>query len=200
MKRIPAITLSDGARYFAASIPPREGAPFATAPRRTTLYGLRESRSGRIWCTTMTSLFEWDGRARFRHRDCLATRGKIAASWKTREAICGSARTSGIYVLAENGVDASVHRERRFAGRLGERCCCGLQGQDVGGAARRAGADHVAGRVTGAWRRSIPDKSGLAGSEALHWRKRRTEPCGSGTTGESAGWDWAAANRRFSRI
>ena len=82
--------------------PGGEGARFTTyAPERDPsqnyVADLSESRSGKILCATYKGLFEWDPASGF-HRQATAParrEWKSATSWRTREAICGSARRRG---------------------------------------------------------------------------------------------------------
>src|ERR1700687_5566601 len=98
------------ARGLSRINPGGKGALFAThAPEReatrTSVTALRESRNGKIWCSTRFTLFEWSAASGFRRRELpLVPGGQISEIVEDRRGDLWVRTTAGIFILGESGV------------------------------------------------------------------------------------------------
>jgi len=98
------------ARGLSRINPGGKGARFATdAPEREAtrnfVTALRESRSGKIWCATRYSLFDWNAASGFHRRELPLPPGEqITEIVEDRRGDLWIGTTGGIYVLGESGV------------------------------------------------------------------------------------------------
>ncbi len=179
--------------------PAGQGAWFATfAPEpedsKNSVADLVNARSGKVWCATRGSLFEWNAASGFRRRQVsLPPKVEINSIVESPDGDLWIGTAVGMFLLPRERDRADACRERRPARELGRRDVDRLQRPVVGCASRRAGTDQPGrdrrvGRGEGSDRKI---RSRRLGREGRAW-KRPTEPSGWARPWESAGSDWRA--------
>jgi ligand-binding sensor domain-containing protein/signal transduction histidine kinase len=178
--------------------PPGQGARFATyAPEPPTpqsaaqnsVTALHESRSGKIWCATPRSLFEWNATSGFRRRELpLPPRVIIASIVEDPGGELWIGTTGGIYRLGESGVVQTFHVKEGLPGYWVEMLLMDSQGRLW--AALRGGLALISRGATGSWgiEKIFTDKSGLVG-----WDVKALAEASDGTL-------WVGTTQGISRL
>jgi len=151
--------------------PAGQGARFATyAPEPPTaqnaaqnyVTALIESRSGKIWCATPRSLFEWNAASGFRRRPLsLPAAVEIASIVESLDGDLWIGTTGGIYLLGKSGVAQTFYVKEGLPGYWVEMLLMDSKGRLW--AALRGGLVLISRRTAGNWgiEKIFTDKSGL---------------------------------------
>jgi ligand-binding sensor domain-containing protein/signal transduction histidine kinase len=160
------------ARGLSRMNPGGKGALFAThAPEREAarnyVTALRESRNGKIWCATRSSLFEWNAASGFHRRELPLPPGEqITEIVEDRRGALWIGTTVGIYVLGERGVQQTLTQKDSLPGAWVNTLLLDSKGRMW--AAIRGGLALIKQRTDGGWsvERVYTKTSGLAGNGA----------------------------------
>jgi ligand-binding sensor domain-containing protein/signal transduction histidine kinase len=159
------------ARGLSRINPSGKGALFDTAkpeaePTLNYITALRESRSGKIWCATRRSLFEWNGRNFRRKQLPLPPGDQIGDLLEDPHGDLWVAASSGIYVLAESGVVQTFTQKDGLPGAWVEAMLLDSKGRMW--AATRGGLALITERPGAGWsiQKAYTKTSDLAGNGA----------------------------------
>ncbi|HEV2687992.1 MAG TPA: two-component regulator propeller domain-containing protein [Bryobacteraceae bacterium] len=159
------------ARGISRINPASQGARFATyapeqQPSQNNVAALQESRSGKIWCATRSSLFEWNRAGSFRRREfMLPPEAFIGNIVEDPRGDLWIGTISGIYRLGDNGVAQSFTVKDGLPGNWVEMLLLDSKGRLW--AALRGGLALITRQATGTWslEKTYSDKSGLVGTD-----------------------------------
>src|SRR5260370_20148442 len=156
------------ARGFSRINPSGKGALFATytpehEAAQNFVTALRQSRSGKIWCATRSSLYEWNG-VTFRRRQCRLPPGaQIGDIVEDSRGGLWIATTAGIYVLGESAAVQTFTQKDGLPGTWVNALLLDSKGRMWAGI--RGGLGLFKQRADGGWsvQRVYTTASGLAG-------------------------------------
>jgi ligand-binding sensor domain-containing protein/signal transduction histidine kinase len=177
-RMVSTLVETHGGDYFVGTArgisrinPAGKGARFATyAPEHEAaqnhVTALRESRSGKIWCATESSLFEWNVASGFRRRQLPLPPGdEIGSIVEDPGGDLWIGTSAGIYVLRESGTVQSFTVKDGLPGNWVEMLLVDSKGRLW--AALRGGLVLISRRATGNWgvEKAYTEKSGLVGGD-----------------------------------
>jgi len=130
---------------------------------RNYVTSIRESRSGKIWCATRNSLFEWSAAGGFRRRELPLRPGvQISDMVEDPRGDLWVGTNAGIYVLGESGAVRTLTQKDGLPGDWVETLLVDSKGRIW--AATRGGLGLIRQRADGGWSlESYTKGSGLAG-------------------------------------
>jgi ligand-binding sensor domain-containing protein/signal transduction histidine kinase len=182
------------ARGLSRINPSGKGARFVTTapehePAQNFVTALRESRSGKIWCTTRTSLFEWSEAGSFHRREFPLPPGEqIGDIVEDPRGDLWIGTTGGIYVLGKSGVVRTWTQKDGLPGDWVNALLLDSKGRMW--ASMRGGLGLIKQRADGSWSltKVYTDRSGLASNN------------GSALAESSDGTLWVATDWGISRL
>jgi ligand-binding sensor domain-containing protein/signal transduction histidine kinase len=161
------------ARGISRINPGGKGARFATftpehEPVQNYVTALRESRSGKIWCATARSLFEWDGANHFRRQELPVSRtAQIAEILEDGRGGLWIGTSEGVFVLAAGGAVRTLTQKDGLPGGWVNTFLLDSRGRMW--VAVRGGLALVEYQADRGWtvEKAYTSQSGLAGAEAM---------------------------------